>query len=35
MRRAVAPLLLALAIISPLVAQSATTSGPLNAYRCR
>jgi hypothetical protein len=28
MRRAVAPLLLALAIVSPLVAQTAPTSGP-------
>jgi cholinesterase len=32
MRRAVAPLLLALAIVSPLVAQSAATSGPTTRY---
>ena len=32
MRRAVAPLLLALAIVNPLLAQSATTSGPTTRY---
>ena len=32
MRRAVTPLLLALAIVSPLVAQSAATSGPTTRY---
>ena len=32
MRRAVAPLLLALAIVSPLAAQSAATSGPTTRY---
>jgi hypothetical protein len=32
MRRAVAPLLLALAIVSPLLAQSAATSGPTTRY---
>jgi cholinesterase len=32
MRRAVAPVLLALAIVSPLVAQSAATSGPTTRY---
>ena len=32
MRRAVAPLLLALAIVSPLLAQSATTTGPTTRY---
>ena len=32
MRRAVAPLLLALAIVSPLVPQSAATSGPTTRY---
>ena len=32
MRRAVAPLLLALAIVSPLLAQSPGTSGPTTRY---
>src|SRR4026209_2083839 len=32
MRRAVAPLLLALAIVNPLLAQSAATSGPTTRY---
>src|SRR4026209_2796847 len=32
MRRAVAPLLLALAIVNPLLAQSAATSGPATGY---
>ena len=32
MRRAVAPLLLALAIVSPLLAQSAAKSGPTTRY---